>query len=357
LFSTFFLHVLFTDYIPNWKGKGEINLLTRTLNDGTQETINVLIGSGHNSYSGVTGIAVQSKDKDTTTTMVVVGDETKNAVNWMTTKAVVYVNNDQYLPQDQSMTFHANHERLSITRTDDGYDIETSTSVVRLSTWTEPTSQNHAQRTLFDVTLECKVPNDGSTKGACGNADGDATNDYHGQTNGQRHVSCHLTTTPTLFAPVKTTPYMDGAANDDGGNTCQPGRSTTNTQEAQVVNSPVTEAEMVVAKSCAPGSDLMKQTIAGCATFLPAHFPSDIKNMGDDKLKYVNKCYFVSCEEKMVNKGVEAATRLQESQERRKKCIVPKQERERALAQPPESLAALQMKVNDGNGNGGDVCL
>ena len=45
-------------------------------------------------------------------------------------------------------------------------------------------------------------------------------------------------------------------------------------QEAQTTAvSEVSEAEMVVAKSCTPGSDLMTQTIAGCSKFLPVGFP------------------------------------------------------------------------------------
>ena len=46
---------------------------------------------------------------------------------------------------------------------------------------------------------------------------------------------------------------------------------------------------------------------------------------------------------------------MRESENRRNKCIVPKQERERTLAQPPASLSALQIKIKDGSI--GDVCL
>ena len=258
-----------------------------------------------------------------------------------------------------------------------------------MSAWTASPTARHQQRTFFDVTLECKLPQGGSTQGACGDADGETTNDFQGQTSGHAHLSCHLlpSASDTLFnrdVITNVVDYMDGVDNDNGGATCDTGsnggtrfKSTAavTTQEARVVAAKttvataaaaaVTEAEMAVAKSCPPGSNLLQMTIAGCAVYLPPHFPTGIRNMGDEKLAIVNKCYFVACgsgggasgssdDGGNVKKGIAAAKRLEESKHKRTICVLPKQERERILAQPPASLAALQARIKDGSG--GDVC-
>jgi hypothetical protein len=329
--------------------------MERVLRDGTKETIHVLIGSGRGTLSGVTGITVQSSDKTTTTTISVVGDESKGAVSLMTTTGVVNVNNDRYQMEDQPKEFHVQNGRLSISRTDDGYNIETKTMLIQLSAWTASETTKHKQRTFFDIAINSKLPKDGSTKGACGAADI--------QTSGPSHISCHLVPLKeTLFTTMQNhlNDYIDGG-NFNGGTKCDITVGVTRTQEAKVETNTVTEADMVVAKSCKPGSNLMKMTIAACSIFLPKHFPTGIDTMGDEKLSFVNKCYFVSCGGEgndtadNVKKGVDAATRMQNAEHRRNKCTVPKEEREKALAQPPLSLAALQIKIKDGSLS--DVCL
>ena len=104
-------------YVASWKGRGEMNLLLRTLRDGTTEKINVLIGSGRSPLSGVTGLSIQSTQTvqgtgTASTTVSVVGEEQKNAVTMMTTTGIVVVDKTVYPLSEQANGFHVQSGEL-----------------------------------------------------------------------------------------------------------------------------------------------------------------------------------------------------------------------------------------------------
>jgi len=270
--------------------------------------------------------------------------------------AVVDTNARRFTALEQSSSFHVDSGRLAIRRTDSGYEITTPTLTVNVDTFTGM-NRKVSKRTFFDVEIRARLPKDGSLGGACGDFNGNPDNDFQGQTSGQAFVSCSLMKSGTMFQNMNIGSYTEGEVDDDGGALCGAGArfKSTAKQEARVAASSVTEVEMVVAKSCKPGSDLMKQTLAGCATFLPSGFPESIKTMGDIKLKNANKCYFVSCTSGDVNAGVAAADMLVKVDTQRQKCAVPKQERDRVNAEPPVSLALIQSQIKQGEEN--DLCF
>ena len=350
-------------YVSSWRGKGEVELLSRTLRDGTMETVNVLFGSGRDPLSGVTGVSIKSiqydlDGKKETDTISVVGSPS-SSIDFTTTTGIVMAGEQPYSASEQPSSFHVETGRISIRRTESGYEMTTSTLTIVIDTFTGTNRNNkNEKRTFFDVELQARLPTDGSSKGSCGNYDGNADNDFEGHSSGQSFISCSLkeSSTSIFTSSLDKSKYIDGNKNEDGGAKCDSTTEngsvrfkTTMKQEAQTTAvSEVSEAEMVVAKSCTPGSDLMTQTIAGCSKFLPVGFPHGIKNMGDIKLRTVNKCYFVSCTTKEIKTGVMAAEKMKNIEARRQKCTVPKQERERMNAQPPASLALIGSRIKDG---------
>ena len=363
-------------FVSGWEGRGEVVLLDRTLRDGTREQVHVLVSGGTSPASAASAVAVRRTPPEEgaqAETVVVSGDT--EGVSLVTTKANVVVGGKAYPSARQGVSFSATSEAsaLSVKYSGDGYVVEAAagTLAVELLSWSAPARAAGAgDRTFFDVAIEIKAPKGtGKLTGACGNYDGDKSNDLAGGNAGS-HMACNQRPRAKSLFPdnFDVAAFVDGGVNNAGAE-CQDAaaagaagsrfRSGTSAavgvQEAvaaAVKEAPLSEDALAKGKNCK--GQLLIQAVSACSRFVPkTGFPGQMTRASPE-LRPLVKCYFVACAPgcdvagHCVEDGIRAAGRMVDVAGRKRRCLAPKAEKEAAAARPPKGLAALAARVAGG---------
>ncbi len=363
-------------FVSGWEGRGEVVLLDRTLRDGTREQVHVLVSGGTNPASAASAVAVRrtpSGEGAQAETVVVSG--ATEGVSLMTTKANVVAGGQAYPSAAQGVSFSATSEAsaLSVKYSGDGYVVEAAagTLSVEMLSWSAPARVAGAgDRTFFDVAVEAKAPEGvGKLTGACGNYDGDKGNDLAGGNAGS-HMACSQRSGEKSLFPddFDVAAFVDGGP-DNAGAECQDAAAAGATgsrfrsgvpaavgvQEAGAAafkEAPLSEDALAESKNCK--GPLLAQAVGACSRFVPkTGFPGQMTRASPE-LRPLVKCYFVACAPgcdvagHCTEDGVRAAGRMVDVARRKRRCLVPKAEKEAAAARPPKGLAALAARVAGG---------